>query len=164
MKKSIIVLFVGVLLLNCSVKNETEFSKEALNDVFISINNDETTFSEILAENKGKKILIDVWASWCTDCLQSLPDVKKIQENNPEMGYVFLSLDRNLESWKAGVERLKIKGQHYFMQSGWKGAFGNFLGLNWIPRYLMIDEQGKIIVFNATKATDKSIKKSLEKK
>ncbi|MBA6155649.1 TlpA family protein disulfide reductase [Tenacibaculum sp. S7007] len=164
MKKSVIVLFVGLLLLNCSVKNETEFSKEALNDVFISMNNDETTFSEILSENKGKKILIDVWASWCTDCLQSLPDVKKIQEENPEISYVFLSLDRDLESWKAGVERLKIKGQHYFMQSGWKGAFGNFLGLNWIPRYLVIDEQGKIVVFNATKATDESIINSLEKK
>ncbi len=164
MKKSIIVLFVGVLLLNCSVKNETEFSKEALNDVFVSMNNDETTFSEILSKNKGKKILIDVWASWCTDCLQSLPDVKKIQEENPGLSYVFLSLDRDLESWKNGVERLKIKGQHYFMQSGWKGAFGNFLGLNWIPRYLVINEEGKIIVFNATKATDKSIKQSLEKK
>ena len=28
------------------------------------------------------------------------------------------------------------------MQSGWKGAMGTFLDLDWIPRYMIIDKQG----------------------
>ena len=44
------------------------------------------------------------------------------------------------------------------MQSGWKGSFGEFLGLSWIPRYLVIDEKGKIIVFNETKVTNDLIR------
>ena len=40
------------------------------------------------------------------------------------------------------------------MQSGWKGAFGTFLDLDWIPRYMVIDKQGNIKLFKATKATD----------
>ena len=163
MKKSIILLFIGVLLLNCSVDNKTEFSNEALNDVFISRSNKEITFKEILEKNKGKKILIDVWASWCIDCLRGLPDVKKQQEENLEISYVFLSLDKDMESWENGINRLKIKGQHYFMQSSWKGDFGEFLGLNWIPRYLVIDKEGKILVFNETKVTDDLISKALKK-
>ncbi len=163
MKKSILLVLVGMLLYSCSVENPTEFSKEALNDVFTSIDNKEVEFKEILTKNKGKKIVIDVWASWCKDCLESLPDVKKLQEENSEVVYLYLSLDRDLESWKEGVNRLKIKGQHYFMQSGWEGSFGKFLGLSWIPRYLVVDEEGKIAVFNVTKATDDLILKSLKK-
>lgn len=155
MKKSIVLIFTAMLLLQCSVYSPTEFSNEALNDIFISIEDEEITFKEILANNRGKKIVIDVWASWCKDCLESLPDIKKLQEENPEITYLYLSLDRDLDSWKAGVERLKIKGQHYFMQSGWEGSFGKFLGLSWIPRYLVIDESGKIIVFNETKVSQK---------
>ncbi len=158
MKKSILLVFATLLFLSCSVYTPTEFSNEALEDVFISMDKKEVKFKEILAKNKGKKIVIDVWASWCKDCLEGLPDVKKLQEENPEIVYLYLSLDRDVESWKAGVNRLKIKGQHYFMQSGWKGSFGEFLGLSWIPRYLVIDEKGKIIVFNETKVTNDLIR------
>ncbi|WP_133534644.1 TlpA family protein disulfide reductase [Tenacibaculum caenipelagi] len=162
MKNFIIIFFIGITILSCSTKNSTQFSKEALNDVFISLEGKKVLFKDVIEKHKGKKVLIDVWASWCTDCLKSLPEVKKIQEENPEIAYMYLSLDRNQEDWKNGVNRLKINGDHYFMQSGWEGKFGEFLGLNWIPRFMVIDEKGKIIVFDATKATDKLIRQSLE--
>lgn len=163
MKKSIVLICVTMLLFSCSVENPTEFSEKALNDVFTSINNEDVKFKGILAKNKGKKIVIDVWASWCKDCLKNLPEVKKQQEENSEVAYLYLSLDRDLDSWKEGVKRLKLKGQHYFMKSGWEGSFGNFLGLSWIPRYLLIDEEGKIVVFNKTKVTDDIILRNLKK-
>ncbi len=162
MKKFILIFWVALFMVSCSTNSPTKFSAEALSDIFISFEGEEVLLTNILEKHKGKKILIDVWASWCTDCLQGLPEVKKIQENNPNVAYVFLSLDRNQPDWKAGVLRLKIAGDHYFMQSGWEGKTGKFLGLNWIPRYLVIDEAGKILVFNATKATDKLIRQSLE--
>ncbi|WP_428740829.1 TlpA family protein disulfide reductase [Tenacibaculum sp.] len=162
MRKIIILFFVGITMLSCTTKQSTKFTEEALNDVFISLEGKEVPFKEVIEKHKGKKVLIDVWASWCTDCLKSLPVIKQLQEENPEIAYMYLSLDRNQTDWKNGVDRLKIKGDHYFMQSGWEGKFGEFLGLNWIPRFLVIDEKGKIVVFDATKATDKLIRQSLE--
>ena len=161
-KNFIIILFVGLLMQNYATITPVHFSNEALNDVFISLEGKEVPLKDILEKHKGKKILIDVWASWCHDCLESLPVVKNIHEEYPDAAYVYLSLDRNQEDWKNGVDRLKIEGNHYFMQSGWKGKMGEFLELNWIPRFLVIDEEGKIVVFNATKATDKLIRQSLE--
>ncbi|MBE7686260.1 redoxin family protein [Tenacibaculum piscium] len=179
MIKYILLIFTGFFLGNCSLKNPTEFSKEALNDTFISfgiknqnqnqnktereIEREEVLFKDILSQNKGKKIVIDVWASWCKDCLESLPDVKKLQAENPTVVFVYLSLDKDLESWETAVHRLNLKGQHYFMQSGWEGKFAKFLGVNWIPRYLLIAENGAITVFNETKITDDFIGKILKK-
>ncbi|WGH75195.1 TlpA disulfide reductase family protein [Tenacibaculum tangerinum] len=162
MKKIVLVVFIGISMLGCSKENPGQFSTEALEDVFISLEGKESTFNTILEKHKGKKIVIDVWASWCPDCLKSIPEIQKIQGEYKEAAYVFLSLDRNKTDWKNGIERLKIEGDHYFMQSGWEGSFGKFLDLNWIPRFLVVNENGKIIVFNATKATDNLIRKSLE--
>lgn len=163
MIKNTVFVLIIMLLLSCSAKSPTEFSKKALEDIFISVDKQEVTFKDILAKNKGKKILIDVWASWCPDCLKSLPNVKKIQEENPEVVFLYLSLDKDLILWQEGVERLKIKGQHYFMQSGREGNFGEFLNLSWIPRYLVIDEQGKIVIFNETTVNDELIAKIAKK-
>jgi hypothetical protein len=48
------------------------------------------------------------------------------------------------------------------MVTGKKGALGKFLGLWWIPRYLVINEFGEITLFKATKITDKNILKALK--
>ncbi|MEE3999626.1 TlpA disulfide reductase family protein [Tenacibaculum sp. FZY0031] len=162
MKRIVLIVFIGISMLSCSKENPGKFSREALEDVFISSEGNETPFNKILKKHKGKKILIDIWASWCPDCLKSIPEVQNIQGEYKEAAYVFLSLDRNTRDWKNAIMRLKIKGDHYFMQSGWEGKFGKFLDLNWIPRFLVIDENGKIMVFDATKASDKLIRQSLE--
>jgi thiol-disulfide isomerase/thioredoxin len=108
-------------------------------------------------------VLIDVWASWCKDCIVGLPNLKKFQKENPEVVYLFLSLDRNIKSWKRGIDRFGIEGEHYFMQEGKKGSFGDFLNLWWIPRYVVVNETGEITLFKATKITDKNIVEALKK-
>lgn len=148
-------------MVSCEAPNQ--FSTEALQESFTSLNEQEVTFQTILDTHKGSKILIDVWASWCGDCITGLPDLKKLQRENPEIVYVFLSLDRNVKSWKKGIERFQIAGDHYFMKSGKKGEFGDFLNLWWIPRYVVVNEKGEITLFKATKITDKKILEALKK-
>lgn len=163
MKKHIYLLFLAVSLFSCKAQEEpTQFSAEALNDVFITLKDKDITFQAILNQHKGKTIVIDVWASWCGDCLKSLPKVKSLQTQFPEAEYVFLSLDKKIPSWKRGIKRHQIKGQHYYMQSDWKGAFGSFLDLDWIPRYLVVDKNQNITVFNAISPEDNRIKTALK--
>jgi len=78
------------------------------------------TFREVLYQNKGKTILIDVWASWCKDCIVSLPDLEEVQKNFPEVSYVFLSVDRGNTAWKRAIEKYNLKGQHYNFPKGQK--------------------------------------------
>ncbi|MGB1169474.1 MAG: TlpA family protein disulfide reductase [Flavobacteriaceae bacterium] len=155
-------LFLSLLLLTAGCEMPTQFSNEALQDKFTSIDGQEYTLNTILTKHKGEKILIDIWASWCRDCIVTLSELKKLQQENPEVHYVFLSLDKSKKNWLKAVDRLKIKGDHYYMKTGKKGTFGRFLGLWWIPRYIVVNELGEIIVFKATKITDKNILKALK--
>jgi len=156
----ILVLFLG--LYNCNPGNPKTFSEEALNDIFITMDGKNVKFKDILEENKGKTIVIDVWASWCRDCIVGMPKVKALQEEFKDIVYVFLSLDRSEEAWKKGIEKYDVIGGHYFMKSGRKGPFGSFMGLDWIPRYAVIAPNGKIKVFKVIEADDNKLIKALK--
>jgi thiol-disulfide isomerase/thioredoxin len=144
-------------------ENPTQFSNEALQEGFTNLNDEEVTFQSILDTHKGRKILIDVWASWCGDCITGLPSLKKLQKENQDIAYVFLSLDKNVKSWRKGIDRFQIEGDHYFMKAGKKAEFGDFLDLWWIPRYVVVNEKGEITLFKATKITDKKILEAFKK-
>ena len=154
MKYIIVITLFITTILSCQNRVETQFSEKALKDELINLQDESVSFKSILEQHKGNTIFIDVWASWCKDCLKGLPGVKTLQQTYPEVDFIYLSLDKSKPAWKKSIDRLDIQGDHFYMQSGWKGALGNFLGLDWIPRYLIIDENGVIKVFNAIETTD----------
>ncbi len=139
------------------------FSEKALNDVFLSAANEDVKFSEVLEKHKGKTILIDVWANWCKDCIVGMPDVKALQNEFGEVSFVFLSLDKNIEHWRYGIDKYKMTGDHYFISSGWEGGFCSSIDLDWIPRYIVVDANGAISLYRAIKARDSKIKSALSK-
>jgi thiol-disulfide isomerase/thioredoxin len=140
----------------------TEFSELALNDQVTSLKGTKSSFKEVLRVHKGKKIVVNVWASWCADCIRGLPTVKQLQKEFPEVVFLFLSVDEGVNSWKRGIERFKIKGEHYNLPKGMKdGEFVDFLNLRWIPRYLVLDENGGITLYKAIKSSDKRIVEAL---
>lgn len=158
MKKIKYLLIFLLSFISCkSQEIPTQFSEAALNDSFINIDGSSTTFKDILEANSGKTIVIDIWASWCGDCIKSMPKVKDLQKKYKDVTYIFLSLDKTQEAWKKGIKKYDVKGQHYFMQSGWKGPFCEFIHLDWIPRYMVINQEGKIKLFKAIEADDKKI-------
>jgi len=162
-KKTSFFSFLFLIFIGCNFQYPTTFSEEALNDSFFDLNNKSIQFKEILNKNKGKKIVINVWASWCRDCVVGIPDLKEFQENNPEVKTVFISSDRSLFSWKKAIQKYDIKGEHYFMKNGLNSAFGDFLNSNWIPRYLVVNKNGTIGLFKAKKITDKRTVEALKK-
>lgn len=155
MKK--LILIITIILVGCATETPTQFSEKALNDSFTSLEGNTILFKDILNKYKGKKIVIDIWASWCGDCIKGMPMVVSLQKNYPDAVYLFLSLDKTTEAWKTGIQKYRVNGAHYFIKSGWEGAFGSFIDIDWIPRYLVIDEQGKITLFKAVKANDTRI-------
>ena len=75
---------------------------------------------------------------------------------------MFLSADRNLETWKRSIDKHNIEGEHYFMPNGTKGLLGDFVDIDWIPRYMVVDANGNIELFEAIEADDPSIKNILK--
>ena len=149
-------------VLGCAQKEETSFKKEGLENIMVNTNNQPIAFSEILKKYEGKIIVVDVWASWCSDCIKGMPKVKALQEKYPEATYLFISMDKTYEAWLKGIEKYEVKGEHYLTSDGMEGVFGKSINLDWIPRYMIIDKTGKIALYKVIEADDEKLIKTLE--
>ncbi|MFM9989309.1 TlpA family protein disulfide reductase [Flavobacterium sp.] len=149
MKKILSLLSVILLNISCSNAQKAEFSPEALSNKLTTLDGKETNLSDILKKHSEKTIVIEVWASWCSDCVKNMPNIKKLQATHTNTDFVFLSCDKTTEAWVKGIEKHELQGDHYLIPDGMKGAFGKSVDLNWIPRYIIIEKTGKIALYNA---------------
>lgn len=161
--KKIIALFMIIASVSCS-KAQTEFSKESKQYALTNIEGKTELLQDILSKNEGKTIMIEVWASWCSDCVKAMERVKAIQESNPEVVFVFISMDKNIDKWREGIEKHQLKGNHFWVddKNGMKGEFGQSIDLDWIPRYIIVDKNGKVLIYKAIETDFEKIIKILK--
>jgi thiol-disulfide isomerase/thioredoxin len=163
MKKYILLLVLAIFMARCNFETPTQFSNAANATVLTTLGGEKATFKEVLSNYKGRKVLIDIWASWCADCIKGMPTINRLQSEFPEVVFLFLSVDKKNSAWKRGIQRFQMRGEHYNIPTGMRnGAFVDFVNLSWIPRYMVIDETGAISLFKATNSSDKSILAALK--
>ena len=161
MKKILASLAVLLSLTSCQAQ-ETEFSKESLESKLTTIDNKTISFEEILKQNHGKTLVIEVWASWCSDCVKNMPEVKDLKARYPEVAFVNLSCDKTFDAWTNGIEKHEVSGENYLIPDGMKSEFGASIKLDWIPRFMVINKEGKIVLFRAIEKDFDKIIESIE--
>lgn len=157
---SLMLLFT---LSSCMRAQTTEFSAESLSGKLLDSDQKPIAFQEVLQKQKGRTTVIEIWASWCSDCVKAMPKLKEMQGNHPEVSFVFISMDKATDKWLAGIEKHNLKGAHYFSPDGMKGAFGASVELDWIPRYIILDKNGKIITWRAIEKDFDAMDQTLNK-
>lgn len=162
--KIVLIAFVTIVISACA-QEKTAFPQEALSAKLLSLKGESVTLEDVLKKHQGKTIVLDIWASWCSDCIKGLPLVKALQKQtkSDDLEYVFLSVDRKHDKWKTAIDKRNIIGDHYLVTSGsMKGALGKSIDLNWIPRYMVIGKDGSIKLYNAIKADDSKILEAIK--
>ena len=143
---SLLIVVTGALY---SFVKKDVFSKTGVSETLLTPDGNQTAFKEVLEKHKGKVLVIEIWASWCSDCVKAMPKVKELQTGNPNVDYIFISMDKTADKWKAGIEKHELSGDHYMAKDGMKGVFGSAIDLDWIPRYIIVDKKGKIVLYRA---------------
>jgi thiol-disulfide isomerase/thioredoxin len=162
--KKLVALVIAFATLSCtSNAQKTSFSETALSETLMTTNGGQIAFKDILKNHKGKTTVIEVWASWCGDCVKAMPKVKELQANHPEVAFTFISMDKTADKWLAGIEKHELKGDHYMANDQMKGIFGQAIDLDWIPRYIIIDKTGKIVLYRAIEKDFDLINETLNK-
>jgi thiol-disulfide isomerase/thioredoxin len=160
--KKILAILITFTIISCSKVQKTEFSKEALAENLVALDGSQVAFKDVLKKHEGKIVVIEVWASWCGDCVKAMPKIKELQGNNPDIDYVFISMDRTVEDWRTGVAKHELKGDHFMATDQMKGVFGKAIDLDWIPRYIIIDKTGKIVIYRAIETDFEKINDTLK--
>ena len=116
------------------------------------------TLKEAVKSMKGKKIYIDVWATWCGSCkeeFQYAEALKKIlKEKNIQM--LFISIDRESDDvqWRNLIKYYNLEGKHVRANENFRNELYykyDGSGTIFIPWYILIDEEGNILQKHAKK-------------
>lgn len=103
-----------------------------------------------LSEYLGKTVVIDVWATWCHNCLKKMPILLGLRDAYAEKGnvvFLTVSIDRrNMRAaWDKMSEKHSIQGEHnLIIDSDEKSDFEESYKIFGIPRYIVISPDGKI--------------------
>ena len=117
-------------------------------------NGKEYTFAQF----RGKVIVIDIWATWCSSCLAKMPDFIALSEKykgNEEIIFLTVSIDRKevRDSWLAAIEKRKMGNLlNLTPECSEESQFESDYHISGIPRYMVIDKEGNIVTAYAPPA------------
>jgi peroxiredoxin len=98
-----------------------------------------------LSKYKGKVVLLDFWATWCTGCKEEIPWFVEFAARYRKNGLAVLGVSMDEDGWKVVkpflAEKMKIP---YPIVIGDDAMAQQFGGIQNMPVTLLIDRQGRI--------------------
>lgn len=107
-----------------------------------------------LGQYRGKYVMIDFWASWCSPCRASFPAIAEIYNRYHPKGLeiIGLSLDRSDAAWRKALKQENVPWPQVCDP---KGATAKVYAVSAIPHLVLVSPDGKILgTYNKAEIND----------
>jgi peroxiredoxin len=103
--------------------------------------------SDSLSAHRGRIVLLDFWASWCTPCIPELQCLSKLREasGKEKIDLVAVSIDRDEETARAFASS-RLAGIDASLLHDPEGELPSRYGAEGLPAFYLIDETGQVRV------------------
>jgi thiol-disulfide isomerase/thioredoxin len=120
-------------------------------------------FEDLLELFKGQNLLVDIWATWCSPCIQEF----KYKENykpfvkSGDLTVLYISIDKQRweKKWRDNIKYNQLEGYHVHANNVLIKDMWEFIGgsTGAIPRYVLINENGKIFINDSARPSQKDL-------
>jgi len=96
-----------------------------------------------LADSKGKVVVLDFWATWCTGCKVEIPWFMEFQKKYAKKGLTTIGAAMDAEGWEKVRPYVAQHPFNYPIVTG-DEAFAKMFNVVNLPLTIVIDRQGRI--------------------
>lgn len=106
---------------------------------------------------QGKYVLVEVYGTWCIDCIKSLPGLLSMYEIMKKEGWEFVGLNNDeISKTEEFIKHRRINFPCFHLVTNYKR-----LGIYSIPTYFVLDRQGNV-VFRSSRQYDWTEEENIE--
>lgn len=111
-----------------------------------------------LDDFKGKYVYIDLWATWCGPCKDEIPALKVLEKEYHDKNIAFVSISCDQQKtkplWKKMVKDLDLTGVQLITDNDFNTPFVRAYNATSIPRFILINPEGKIVKNKAPRPSE----------
>ena len=111
-----------------------------------------------LKDFRGSYVFIDVWATWCGPCKYEMPFIGKVEKefHGKNIKFVSISIDRlaDEKKWRAMIVKEGLSGIQLLADNEIDSKFIASYYIQGIPRFIVLDKEGKIISSDAPRPSE----------
>ena len=102
-----------------------------------------------LTDYKGKVVVLDFWATWCTGCKVEIPWFMEFQAKYKSQGLETIGLAMDDEGWKKVRPYIEEHPFNYPIVAGDPAALAKTFNITGLPLTILIDRGGRIVDVHA---------------
>ncbi|WP_276088267.1 TlpA disulfide reductase family protein [Pedobacter sp. JY14-1] len=121
---------------------------------------------DVFSKHRGKLMILDFWASWCSPCRMEMPYIAKLKEHYQGKNVVFISIstDSEVGGWKKAAKEEGLNGEeNYLLLNADDASFVKKYNISSIPRYILIGKSGEVLVDNTPRPSEQGLMDLIDK-
>lgn len=110
----------------------------------------EASYPKLVAEHRGKVVLVDFWATWCVPCRKEIPELVKLESRLRGKGLELITISadepENQSEAEAFLARHNVPAPAYIRRANDDDKFINSIDPKWsgaLPAIFVYDKSGR---------------------
>lgn len=109
--------------------------------------NVDSLIKRIRSQYPNQALIFDVWATWCSPCVEDMKNSKnnkeKLKEASIQVVYLCVNASSTEEKWRKKIAEIGVEGEHLWLNNELSSNILSHFQLSGYPSYIVIDAQGK---------------------
>lgn len=110
-----------------------------------------------LADYKGKWVVVNFWATWCTPCIQEIPEIAEFSRERSGRDAVVIGIALDVEDAEKTKQFAAKVGHAYPLVLGDEAAEKQFGKVKGLPTTVIFDPRGKRVYDRLGRVTRRSL-------
>ncbi len=131
------IIFILLITLGCTSAKEQPEGKVVLENIELTTLNGEKIN---LADQRGKTVFINFWATWCRPCIQEMPSIAalQVQLEGKNIEFIFAS-DEEVEKIQKFMESRNLNSNFVRVENP------ESIGIEALPTTFIFDGKGNLV-------------------